>query len=73
MGLAISKAIVELHGGNITAFTEGEGKGSTFTVSVPVMPVSKQSASIERVHPRARTEISAGSGRTQDEHCSGGL
>jgi len=58
MGLAISKAIVELHGGNITAFSEGEGKGSTFTVSIPVMPVSKQSASIERVHPRAWTEIS---------------
>ena len=59
MGLAISKAIVELHGGNITAFSEGEGKGSTFTVNIPVMPVNKQPASIERVHPsRGWTEIS---------------
>ena len=58
MGLAISKAIVELHGGNITAFSEGEGKGSTFTVSIPVLPVNKQPTSIERVHPRAWTEIS---------------
>src|SRR5207249_2682452 len=46
----------ELHGGNITAFSEGEG--STFTISIPVMPVNTQAASIERVHPRAWTEIS---------------
>lgn len=32
MGLAIAKAIMELHGGTITATSEGEGKGSTFIV-----------------------------------------
>jgi PAS domain S-box-containing protein len=36
MGLAIVKSIVELHGGTVQAFSEGKGKGSTFTVSLPI-------------------------------------
>jgi len=32
LGLAIAQAIVERHGGTITAFSPGEGQGSTFTV-----------------------------------------
>ena len=37
LGLAIARHIVEMHGGTIEASSEGEGKGSTFTVSLPVM------------------------------------
>ena len=58
MGLAIAKTIIELHGGSITAFSEGEGKGSTFNINIPVMPVSKPVAAVERVHPKAWTEVS---------------
>ncbi len=58
MGLAIAKAIVELHGGSIAVYSEGEGKGTTFTVSIPVMPVSREPVHLERVHPKAWTEIS---------------
>ena len=36
LGLAIVKHLVELHGGNIAASSEGEGKGSTFSVTVPL-------------------------------------
>jgi signal transduction histidine kinase/CHASE1-domain containing sensor protein/ActR/RegA family two-component response regulator len=36
LGLAISKAIVELHGGRITAASEGAGQGTRFTVRLPV-------------------------------------
>ena len=36
LGLAISKAIIEMHRGSITARSEGPGKGATFTVSLPV-------------------------------------
>ncbi len=54
MGLAISKAIVELHGGTISVESEGEGKGTTFIVSLPLMPV-KRALSKDGVHPRAQT------------------
>ncbi len=36
LGLAIAKVIVELHGGQIWAESEGEGKGATFKVSIPL-------------------------------------
>lgn len=36
LGLYITKAIVELHGGKIWASSEGEGKGTTFSFSVKV-------------------------------------
>jgi signal transduction histidine kinase len=38
LGLAISKAIVEMHGGSIRARSEGRGKGASFTVTLPVAP-----------------------------------
>jgi signal transduction histidine kinase/CheY-like chemotaxis protein len=38
LGLAISKALVELHKGRITAASHGEGQGSTFTVWLPGAP-----------------------------------
>lgn len=36
LGLAITRAIVELHGGKVTAQSEGPGRGSTFTVRLPI-------------------------------------
>ena len=36
LGLSIAKNLVELHGGTISAESEGEGAGSTFTVRIPV-------------------------------------
>ena len=38
LGLAISKAIVEQHGGEIAVRSEGRGRGTTFAVRLPVGP-----------------------------------
>lgn len=40
LGLAISKAIVEMHGGTIRAKSEGVGKGATFAVELPTSTAS---------------------------------
>jgi PAS domain S-box-containing protein len=37
LGLAICKTIVELHGGVITAQSEGKGRGATFVVRLPTL------------------------------------
>lgn len=39
LGLAITKHIVELHGGTIRAVSPGEGQGSSFILKLPVMIV----------------------------------
>ena len=36
LGLAIARHLVELHGGEIAAESEGEGRGATFTVRLPL-------------------------------------
>jgi CheY-like chemotaxis protein len=40
LGLSIARQLVELHGGTIEAFSEGPGRGATFTVRLPVRNVS---------------------------------
>ena len=42
LGLAIVRHLVELHGGTVKSDSAGEGKGATFTVRIPLMPVQPQ-------------------------------
>ncbi len=54
LGLAIVRHLVELHGGTVSATSEGEGQGATFTVRLPISPVYQVDPSGSRVHPAAR-------------------
>jgi CheY-like chemotaxis protein/nitrogen-specific signal transduction histidine kinase len=53
LGLAIVRHLVELHGGTVRAESEGEGHGSNFTVTLPLMPVSHPAAAEGRARPNA--------------------
>ncbi|CAN5774529.1 ATP-binding protein [soil metagenome] len=52
LGLAISKQLVELHGGSIRAASPGEGEGSTFFVELPVS-ILQIDTERQRAHPTA--------------------
>jgi PAS domain S-box-containing protein len=38
LGLALVRTLTELHGGQVSAFSDGRGQGSEFTVSLPSIP-----------------------------------
>ncbi|MFO0910481.1 MAG: ATP-binding protein [Isosphaeraceae bacterium] len=45
LGLAISRTIVEAHGGTLTARSDGPGRGATFAISLPLAESIKESES----------------------------
>jgi signal transduction histidine kinase len=47
VGLTLVKNLVELHGGTVTAQSQGLGHGSTFTVRLPVAPEHAAAAAVE--------------------------
>lgn len=51
LGLAISRRLVELHGGKIEALSEGEGLGATFVIRLPLVT--------ERPSHRTRQSVEA--------------
>jgi PAS domain S-box-containing protein len=56
LGLAIVRHLVEMHGGRVTAASNGEGYGSTFTVEIPVRgPKEAATAAV----PAGRTAAAA--------------
>ena len=55
LGLSIVKQLVGLHGGEVLAASEGEGRGATFTVRVPVRSIEpKQEPGAGRAAPEHR-------------------
>jgi signal transduction histidine kinase len=51
IGLALVRTLVEMHGGKVTAFSEGLGKGSEFVVRLPLLREQKKERQAEM--PRA--------------------
>jgi signal transduction histidine kinase len=54
LGLAIARHLVELHGGTIEATSPGEGKGTTFTVTLPL--AGSDEVPTRRTEERAATD-----------------
>jgi signal transduction histidine kinase len=44
IGLTLAKRLVELHGGTIAGMSEGEGRGSTFRVTLPILGAAVEPA-----------------------------
>ncbi|HXQ55749.1 MAG TPA: ATP-binding protein, partial [Actinomycetes bacterium] len=64
IGLTIVRHIVELHGGTVRADSAGEGRGSTFTVTLPAIdpkpePADDQTAE-EQPEPVPVPEVAVG-------------
>ena len=55
LGLSIVRHIVEIHGGSVSVTSEGEGKGATFRVRLPLMIVHSQGVRESRSHPVSAT------------------
>jgi signal transduction histidine kinase/ActR/RegA family two-component response regulator len=51
LGLSIVRQLVDLHGGSVSVHSEGEGKGTTFTITLPFVGVVDNQNEGESVHP----------------------
>ena len=60
LGLAIARHLVELHGGTIRAASEGEGRGTTFAVRLPLLELRNADSGT-----RAEEEDNGGGGEVK--------
>jgi signal transduction histidine kinase/ActR/RegA family two-component response regulator len=61
LGLALSRALIERHGGTIASSSDGPGRGSIFTVRLPVAPIDAEEPL--PVEPARGSNIAVGSAR----------
>ena len=57
LGLSIVRQLVELHGGTARAESEGEGRGTTFIVSLPFIMQKASPDTEARIRPLASTHL----------------
>ncbi len=51
LGLALVKGLVTLHNGEVTAQSDGEGKGSTFTIRIPLVAEAPKATTVDTSPP----------------------
>jgi signal transduction histidine kinase/CheY-like chemotaxis protein len=59
LGLAIVRHLVEIHGGSVSAHSDGAGKGATFTVTLPLL--ADQPGESKRMRPSLATHFAPAS------------
>jgi len=62
VGLALVKHLVELHGGSVAAQSDGEGRGATFIVRLPLPTRQEASGLAQRPHSSAVVSESSSAG-----------
>ena len=73
LGLSIVRHIVEMHGGAVLASSDGEGRGATFRVRLPVMVVHASSVDdAKREHPTDGVGAAVDRARRLDRHSGHG-
>ena len=56
LGLSLSRRLAELHGGNVTVFSQGEGQGSEFTVQLPLIELPHDDGDFQHSIPEQTAE-----------------
>ncbi len=60
LGLAIVRHLVELHGGKVTAESQGDGRGATFTVTLPRTALRQELSPLKSLSEVSETSVFSG-------------
>ena len=60
IGLALVRNLVQMHGGAVSAYSAGEGRGSTFTITLPDSVVAQEEEALQ--HSAAAPPLEPGAG-----------
>lgn len=57
LGLAITRHLVEMHGGNVAAASDGDGTGATITIRLPLHEPAAEKGYVNRDQPARTAEL----------------